>query len=56
MASMPSLAALANHFGGDVSGNFLAVLDGFVMQSIAAVGGAENRAAAGKNTAKRLSA
>ena len=54
MASMPSLAALAITWPEMSRDNFLAVLDALVVKGIAAVGGAENRAAAGQNAADFL--
>ena len=49
IASMPSLAALAITWAEMSRDHFLAVLDFSVVERVAAVGGAENRAAAGQN-------
>ena len=54
MASMPSLAALAMTFAGNVAHHFLAMLDFLVVERIAAVGGAEDRSAARQNAADFL--
>ena len=51
MASMPSLARVGDDLVGDVADDFLAVFVGLVVEGIAAVGGAEDRAAAGQNAA-----
>ncbi len=48
------LGGIGNDLGGNIARYFLAVLDGLVVERIAAVGGTENGAAARQNAADLL--